>query len=198
MADVFLSKTGFFHYAFPSGSHCPSSPCCTPRSPSVSSPLHPLFTPLKHTYGSWTGAGRRGWLPAWGRTTVIGSVVGTWPKSGQSELIQFYVRCWGSCPVPFAIRLWSLSCCRRFIITKEKRLDNGANPGAESRGASQQEETGSQRHHWGPESTHPCGQRYLQNFQKSQQMFSRFTWFEMCLQPAESWCRNFKWKCTYK
>jgi len=141
--------------------------------------------------------GRRGRRPAWSRTTVIGSMVGMWPKSGQSKLIQFCLSCWGSCPVPFAIRLWSLSCCRQFIITREKRLDNGANPGAESRGASQQEQTGSQRHHWGPESQ-PCGQRYLQNFQKSQQMFSCFNRFEMCLQPAESRCRNFKWKCTYK
>lgn len=116
---------------------------------------------------------------------VTGSTVGMWPKSGQSEPMRrnsrIFVWAFSETDLPrFAFRLESCGSCKKLIIRKERLLENGANPGAESRGAS----TGNRvpLNLWIKVTLKPT---LLQDFEISQQMSLCFNWCETCLQPAK-------------
>lgn len=134
VADVFLCKTGFPFYRFPLDLPAPPRHLVSTASilsSSIHSPcivLRPgVFPVLSPSMGKACSC----WTP------VIGSMVGMWPKSGRSEPRSFNSRIfvWAvSESLGFRFERWGS--CRQFIITKERLLENGTNPGAESRGAS--------------------------------------------------------------
>lgn len=88
-------------------------------------------------------------------TPVIGSVVGMWLKSGQSEPRRFNSRIFvWAVSDSLGFRLESWGSCRQFIITKKGcwRMEptQEQNPEEQARGT--------QRYHWTPEPKHPWSQ----------------------------------------
>lgn len=118
-------------------------------------------------------------------TPATGSMWGMWPKSGQSEPrrrnSRIFVWAFSETDLPpFVFRFESCGSCKKFIITRERLLENGANPGAESRGASRGNRI--PLNLWIKATPKPT---LLQDFEISQQMSLCFNWFETCLQPAQ-------------